>query len=123
MRSEVKDLLEVGDRVGGVFATNEPKLSAPTPQKSSEILGLDQDATIDGECHHLLWRGGGIKDPLKIWITIYLVTEVIQGIQQWRRKVFHTEWSSTDQRYQGTVLPYPAAQLGSQTNNRDLQIF
>jgi hypothetical protein len=74
--------LKVNDWIGAVVSTNQPTLSAATPQQGTEVVSANQNAAFFCQGDHLLWGRGGIKDPLKLKVTIHQVAEVIQGIQQ-----------------------------------------
>jgi len=40
---------------------------------------------------------------LNLWVTVYLVAEVIQGIQKWLRVGAHAAGAGRCQRYAGTL--------------------
>jgi hypothetical protein len=72
----------VGNWVGLIVTTNSPKLGAATGQESAEVISINKDACRYRQFHHLLWGVGTIKLFLNLRVTIYLMAEVIQGIQQ-----------------------------------------
>ena len=72
----------MSDGVGLVATTHEPAFGAAASEESTKILCLNQDAITHRQVHHLLWGAGGIKLTLHIRVTINLVAEMIQGVQQ-----------------------------------------
>jgi hypothetical protein len=72
----------MGDRVGLVATAHEPAFGAAASEQSTKILCVYQDASAHRQIHHLLWGAGGIKLTLHIRVTIHLVAEMIQGVQQ-----------------------------------------
>jgi hypothetical protein len=74
--------LEVGNWVGLIVATNSPKLGAATGQESAKVISINKDACRYRQFHHLLRGVGTVELTLHIRVTIDLMAEVIQGIQQ-----------------------------------------
>ncbi|MFM7653674.1 MAG: hypothetical protein ACKO5M_12285 [Vulcanococcus sp.] len=72
----------MSDGVLGVVATHEPALRASASQEGAEVVGVNQDPCIDCQSNHL-FRCAGVKElVLNLGITIHLMAEMIQGIQQ-----------------------------------------
>jgi hypothetical protein len=95
----------MGDWIGTLLATNNPKLSAATSQQSTEVIGANQNPAVLRQDNHLLWSGGGIELTPQLWFLIHPIEEVIQGIQEWRWRVIHAGRSGTTERYQGISKP------------------
>ena len=72
----------MSDRVRLVATPNEPAFGAAASEQSTKILCLNQDAITHRQFHHLLWGIGGIELTLNIRVTIHLMAEMIQGVQQ-----------------------------------------
>ncbi len=82
-----------------------PELSAATGQEGAEVVGINEDACLHRQIHHLLW-GVGVKElTLNIRVTIHLKAEVIQSVQQGHKGLVHTATAGRSQRYLGTRLP------------------
>lgn len=79
----------MGDWIGTLLATNDPKLSAATSQEGTEVISVNQNPAVLCQTNHLLWSGGGIELTLQLWFLIHPKEEVIQGIQQRRRVGIH----------------------------------
>ena len=89
------------DRVVAAVATHDPALCAPTPQQGTKVIGINQDPRPDRQVHHLLWRVGVVELLLNLWVTVYLVAEVIQGIQKRLRVGVHAAGAGETERYSG----------------------
>ena len=92
----------MGDGIGTLLATNNPKLSGATTQQGTEIISTNQNPAMFCQFHHFLWCSGGIELTPQLWFLIHPIEEVIQGIQEWRRVGIHAEWSDTGKPYQGS---------------------
>ena len=88
-----------------VLTTNQPSFCAPAPQQGTEVLGINQDARLQRQIHHLFWSFSVIKLLLNLRITIDLMAEVIQSIQKWLRDDVHTRAAETPQRYLSAKRP------------------
>jgi hypothetical protein len=71
----------MGDWIGTLLATNNPKLSAATSKEGTEVIGVNQNPAMLCQDDHLLWSGSGIELTPQLWVTIHPIEEVIQGIQ------------------------------------------
>ena len=91
--------MEVDDWVVVVFTTHLPTLCAPTPQKGTEVIGINEDPCIYRQSDHLLRRIGVKEIVLNRWITIHLMAEVIQGIQKRLRVGLHAAEAGEIERY------------------------
>jgi len=87
------------DRVVAAVATHNPALSAAAPQQSTEVISINQDPRLHCQVHHLLWRIGVVELLLNLWVTVYLMAEVIQGIQKRLRVGVHAAEAGEVQRY------------------------
>ena len=99
--SELKDPLQVGDRVGSIASPHQPKLGAATAEQGAEVIRFDQDAAANRQANHFGWGGGCIELPGEIGISIHLMAEVIEGIQQGLRGGIHAGVPRGLERYQG----------------------
>ena len=79
----------MGNGVVLVVTTHEPAFGGAASEQSTKILCFNQDASAHCQIHHLLWGVGGVKLTLNIRVTIYLMAEVIQGVQQGLRVAVH----------------------------------
>ena len=79
----------MGNGIGTLLATNNPKLSAATSQQSTEVISANQNPAMLCQDDHLLWSSGGIELTPQLWVTIHPIEEVIQGIQEWRWRGIH----------------------------------
>ena len=79
----------MGNGIGTLIATNNPKLCAAASQKSTEVIGANQNPAVFRQDNHLLWGAGGIELTPQLWVTIHPIEEVIQGIQEWRWRGIH----------------------------------
>ena len=87
------------DWVVVVLPTHLPTLCAPTPQKRTKVIRINEDPCIYRQSDHLL-RGIGVKEiVLNRWVTIYLMAEVIQGIQKRLRVGLHAAEAGEIERY------------------------
>jgi len=79
----------MNDRIGAVLATHLPMLCAPTPQKGTEVIGINENPRIHRQSNHLL-RGISVKEFfLHLRVAVYLKAEVIQSIEQRYQGVVH----------------------------------
>ena len=92
----------MGDGIGTLLATNNPKLSAAASQEGTEVISINQYPAVLCQDDHLLWSGSGIELTPQFWFLIHPIEEVIQGIKEWRRVGIHAEWSDTGKPYQGS---------------------
>ena len=91
----------MNDRVGAVLATHLPMLCAPTPQKGTEVIGINENPRIHRQSNHLL-RGIGVKEfVFNLRVTVYLKAEVIQSIQKRLRVSLHAAEAGEIERYSG----------------------
>jgi hypothetical protein len=89
----------MNDRVITVLPTHLPTLCAPTPQEGTEVIGINEDPCIYRQGDHLL-RGIGVKEiALNRWVTIYLMAEVVQGIQKRLRVGLHAAEAGEIEHY------------------------
>ena len=89
------------DRVVVVLPTHDPSFCASTPQESTEVIGINEDSCLYCQVHHLLWCVGVVELLLNLWVTVYLVAEVIQGIQKRLRVGVHAAGAGETERYSG----------------------
>ena len=99
--SDPKHPLEMDDRVVVVLPTHYPSFCASTPQESTEVIGINEDPCLHCQVHHLLWCVGVVELLLNLWVTVYLVAEVIQGIQKRLRVGVHAAGAGETERYSG----------------------
>jgi len=71
----------VDNRVIAFLPANLPEHSATASEQSTEVVGVNQNATLPGKFNHLLWGLGGIEVSRHPWVTIHQEAEVIQHIQ------------------------------------------
>ena len=71
----------MGNGIGTLLATNNPKLSAAASQQGTEVISTNQDPAMLRQFNDLLWGGGGIELTPQLWFLIHPIEEVIQGIQ------------------------------------------
>ena len=71
----------MGDGIGTLLATNNPKLSAAASQQSTKVISVNQNPAVLFQDDHLLWSGGRIELTPQLWFLIHPIEEVIQGIQ------------------------------------------
>ena len=92
------------DRVVVVMTTHYPSFCASAPQKSTEVIGINQDPCVHCQSDHLLWGVGVVELMLNLLVTIHQMAEVIQSIQKRLRASVHaaeageTELYSADER-------------------------
>ena len=92
----------MGDGVVLIVTTHEPVLGAATPQQGTEVVGINEDPALYRQIHHLLWGVGTVELPLHISVTIDLMAEVIQSIQEGLRGLVHAASAGRSQRYAGS---------------------
>ena len=87
------------DWVVVVSTTHLPTLCTATPQKGTEVIGINEDPCIYRQSDHLLRRIGVKEIVLNRWVTIHLVAEVVQGIQKRLRVGLHAAEAGEIERY------------------------
>ena len=102
--SDVENVLKVGNGVVLVVTTYEPVLGAAAPQQGTEVVGINKNACLYRQVHHLLWGVGTVELPLHISVTVHLMAEVIQRIQQRFRCLAHAAFAGRSQRYAGSRI-------------------
>lgn len=95
----------MGNGIGTLLATNNPKLRAAASQQSTEVISVNQNPAVFRQDNHLLWGAGGIELTPQLWFLIHPIEEVIQSIQEWRWREIHSGRSGTKERYQGISKP------------------
>ena len=70
------------NRIGVGVAAHQPAFGAATGEQGAEVVDADEDARLHRQVHHLLRGVGTVELTLHIRVTIDLMAEVIQGIQQ-----------------------------------------
>ncbi len=94
----------MGNGVVLVVTPHEPMLCAPAPQQSAEVVGINKNACLYRQVHHLLWGVGTVELPLHISVTVHLMAEVIQRIQEGLRGLVHAASAGRSQRYAGSRI-------------------
>jgi len=89
----------MNDWVVVVLTTNQPTLCTTAPQKSTEVIGINQDPCVHGQSDHLLRRVGIVELMLNLWVTIHQMAEVIQSIQKRLRVSVHAAEAGETERY------------------------
>ena len=89
----------MNDWVVVVLTTNQPTLCTTAPQKSTEVIGINQDPCVHGQSDHLLRRAGVVELMLNLWVTIHQMAEVIQSIQKRLRVGVHAAEAGETERY------------------------
>ena len=87
------------DRVVVVMTTHYPSFCASAPQKSTEVIGINQDPCVHCKSDHLLWGVGVVELMLNLWVTIHQMAEVIQSIQKRLRASVHASEAGETERY------------------------
>ena len=87
------------DRVVVVMTTHYPSFCASAPQKSTEVIGINQDPCVHCQSDHLLWCVGVVELMLNLWVTIHQMAEVIQSIQKRLRASVHAAEAGETERY------------------------
>lgn len=105
--SDAKDLLEMGNRIGLVAATNKPTLRAAASQQGTEVISVNQDADGDCQGNHFVGCLGTVELLLHPWVAVHLMAEVIQHIQKGLRASGHIAPPEIVQQYSGTSHGYP----------------
>lgn len=78
-----------------------PELGAATGQEGTEVVSIDENACLNCQSDHRLWRVGVKELVLNLRVTVYLMAEVIQSIQKRLRVGVHAAVAGRIQRYSG----------------------
>ena len=73
----------MGDWIGTLLATNNPKLRASTSQQgSADVVSDNQNPAVICQFTHFLWGGGVIELTPHVRVTFHPIKEVIKGIKK-----------------------------------------
>lgn len=77
------------NRVGAITTAYQPEFRTSATQKGSEVICIDENTAFHSQSHHLGRCAGSIEITSECRITIHLMAEMIQSIQQRLRGRIH----------------------------------